>query len=222
MCDAPLWSCQSLRVFWLQRSDEGACVLCGQQNTFLIPGLPVVHCTLSAAFLGPKHLQVSSAGLIGRHSMSISGCRKQKSRYRPRRCPMPQPILCLDEEVYHFAKHFDALFSKPQYQYLVTLRISRWGEPIADQMGFEIPFLSTRAACRGEICLTIPRRITSSAISRPVQWLIGRPFGCWQAIATMWQVCSAVISDGRPGRGTSESRSTTGSSSHGTTCKLSV
>ncbi len=34
---------------------------------------------------------------------------------------MPQLILCLDEEVYHFAKRFDALFSKPQYQYLVTV-----------------------------------------------------------------------------------------------------
>ena len=34
---------------------------------------------------------------------------------------MPQPILCLDEEAYHFAKRFDALFSKPQYQYLVTV-----------------------------------------------------------------------------------------------------
>ena len=34
---------------------------------------------------------------------------------------MPQPILCLDEEVYHFAKRFDALFSKPQFQYLVTV-----------------------------------------------------------------------------------------------------
>ena len=34
---------------------------------------------------------------------------------------MPQPILCLDEEVYHFAKRFDALFSRPQYQYLVTV-----------------------------------------------------------------------------------------------------
>ena len=31
---------------------------------------------------------------------------------------MPQPILCLDEEVYHFAKRFDALLSKPHYQYL--------------------------------------------------------------------------------------------------------
>ena len=34
---------------------------------------------------------------------------------------MPQPIICLDEEVCHFAKRFGALFSKPQYQYLVTV-----------------------------------------------------------------------------------------------------
>ena len=30
---------------------------------------------------------------------------------------MPQPILCLDEEVCHFAERFRTVFSKPQYQY---------------------------------------------------------------------------------------------------------
>jgi hypothetical protein len=34
---------------------------------------------------------------------------------------MPQPILCLDEEVCHFAERFRSLFSKPQYQYFVTV-----------------------------------------------------------------------------------------------------
>jgi len=127
MCDAPLCSpilSGHINRFALSGSQEATRALASSADgriTLLIPGLPVVHCTLSAAFLGPKRLQVSSAGLIGRHYMSISGCRKQKSRYRPRRCPMPQPILCLDEEVYHFAKRFDALFSRPQYQYLVTV-----------------------------------------------------------------------------------------------------
>jgi len=110
MCDAPLCSpilSGHINRFALSGSQEAARALASSADsriTFLIPGFPVVHCTLSAAFLGPKRLQVSSAGLIGCHYMSISGCRKQKSRYRPRRCPMPQPILCLDEEVYHFAK----------------------------------------------------------------------------------------------------------------------
>src|SRR5260370_1142655 len=45
----------------------------------------------------------------------------RRSRPRPRRSQMPQPILCLDEEVSHFAKRFDVLFSRPQYQYLVTV-----------------------------------------------------------------------------------------------------
>ena len=46
---------------------------------------------------------------------------------------------------------------------------SSWGsEPIVNQMRLEIPLFNTRPACRGEISLTIPRRITSSAISRPV------------------------------------------------------
>ena len=34
---------------------------------------------------------------------------------------MPQPILCLDEEVRHFAQRFHAVFFKPQYQYFVTV-----------------------------------------------------------------------------------------------------
>src|SRR6266849_501402 len=33
---------------------------------------------------------------------------------------MPQPIICLDEEVCHFAERFRSLYSKPQYQYFVT------------------------------------------------------------------------------------------------------
>ncbi len=34
---------------------------------------------------------------------------------------MPQPIICLDEEMRHFADRFRALYSKPQYQYFVTV-----------------------------------------------------------------------------------------------------
>jgi hypothetical protein len=34
---------------------------------------------------------------------------------------MPQPIICLDEEARHFAERFRSLFSKPQYQYFVTV-----------------------------------------------------------------------------------------------------
>src|SRR5947209_2385378 len=100
-----------------------------------------------------------------------------------------------------------------------AMRINWWGQPIADQMRFEIPFFNTRAACRGEICSTMPRAITSSAISRPVHWLIGRSFGCSQASATIWQVCSAVMWDGFPGRGISSRRSLTESSSCDTACK---
>lgn len=32
----------------------------------------------------------------------------------PRRCPMPVPIICLDEDVRHFAERFREVFSKPQ------------------------------------------------------------------------------------------------------------
>src|SRR5689334_515905 len=34
---------------------------------------------------------------------------------------MPQPILCLDAEVRYFAERFRAVFSKPQYEYFVTV-----------------------------------------------------------------------------------------------------
>jgi hypothetical protein len=34
---------------------------------------------------------------------------------------MPQPIICLDEEVRHFAERFRSVFTKPQYQYFVTV-----------------------------------------------------------------------------------------------------
>src|SRR5260370_38338923 len=34
---------------------------------------------------------------------------------------MPQPIICLDEEVLHFAERFRSVFSKPQDQYFVTV-----------------------------------------------------------------------------------------------------
>jgi hypothetical protein len=40
---------------------------------------------------------------------------------KPWRCPMPVPIICLDEHVRHFGERFVKLFSKPQYQYLVIV-----------------------------------------------------------------------------------------------------
>lgn len=51
-------------------------------------------------------------------------------------------------------------------------------------MRLQIPFFKMRAAWRAEIVGRMPRRMTSSAISRPVQWLMGRSFGCSHAIAT--------------------------------------
>src|SRR2546426_2889299 len=40
---------------------------------------------------------------------------------KPRRCPMPVPIICLDEHVRQFAERFRHELSKPQYQYLVIV-----------------------------------------------------------------------------------------------------
>src|SRR5713226_6283974 len=63
----------------------------------------------------------------------------------------------------------------PLDNFLVPLRIGHFRQPIPEAVRLEAPFLSRRAACRGEICSTIPRAFTSSAISRPVHWLMGRP-----------------------------------------------
>jgi hypothetical protein len=73
------------------------------------------------------------------------------------------------------------------------------------------------AACLGEISATMLRAIISSAISRPVHWLIGRPdfSGISHASASSWQRWSAVIRTGPPGRGRSSKRSSTLSSSSG-------
>src|SRR5450631_1487086 len=42
------------------------------------------------------------------------------------------------------------------------------GQPIPEPMRLEAPFLRSRAACRGEIWVTMPRLFNSSAISLPV------------------------------------------------------
>src|SRR5947209_16941529 len=45
-------------------------------------------------------------------------------------------------------------------------------EPVPDQVGLEIPLLSRRAACLGEIRSMMPRVTISSAISRALHWLM--------------------------------------------------
>lgn len=69
----------------------------------------------------------------------------------------------------------------------IKVGIIRWRQPVADAMGLQIPLLSSRWACRGEIVATMPRCMSSSAISRPVHWLMGRPdfSGASQANATI-------------------------------------
>src|SRR4029434_8591113 len=83
----------------------------------------------------------------------------------------------------------------------IELRVRCGGEPIPDQVWLQRPFFNSRAAWRGEICATIPRLRISSAISRLVHWLMGRPevLGASQARATIWHTCSAVIRTGCPG-----------------------
>ena len=63
----------------------------------------------------------------------------------------------------------------PLVDFLVALLIGNLGQPVTEAVRLEPPYFRSRAACLGEICLTMPRFITSSAISRPVHWLMGRP-----------------------------------------------
>src|SRR5512142_341866 len=137
---------------------------------------------------------------------------------------------CLDaRQLVGTHRHFSLLGSRrcffihdaDGFDLLVALSILGWGQPIADQVRLEIPFFKRRAACRGEICLMIPRAIASLAISRPVHWLMGRSLGCSHAMAINWQCCSALIWLLLPGRGASLSRSCTERSASATLCKVS-
>jgi hypothetical protein len=94
-------------------------------------------------------------------------------------------------------------------------------QPITNQMRPQGPFFSNRAAWRAEICSTMPRFIASSATSRPVQCVIGRPdfSGLSQAICWIWHFWSGVIRAGAPGRGKSSSLSSMLKSSNAIGCK---
>jgi hypothetical protein len=56
-------------------------------------------------------------------------------------------------------------------------------QPVSDHMRLESSFFKRRVAWRGEMRAIMPRVITSSASSRPLQWLMGRSLGCSQARA---------------------------------------
>jgi len=46
---------------------------------------------------------------------------EEENPLKPRRCPMPVPILCLDEYLRQFAQRFRDELSQPQYQYFVIV-----------------------------------------------------------------------------------------------------
>ena len=86
------------------------------------------------------------------------------------------------------------------------------GQPVTDAMWLEVGlFFKKRPTERCEMLGTRPRRMASSAISRWLQWLIGRSLsdGFSQVIATTAQICSGVYVAGAPDRGASASRSAT-------------
>src|SRR6266849_5150810 len=86
------------------------------------------------------------------------------------------------------------------------------GQPVTDAMWFEVGlFFKKRPTERCEMLGTRPRRMASSAISRWLQWLMGRSLsdGFSQVIAITAQICSGVYVAGAPGRGASASRSGT-------------
>ena len=80
-------------------------------------------------------------------------------------------------------------------------RIGFRRQPIAKAMRFEVGlFFKNRPTERCEMLGTRPRRIASSAISRWLQWLIGRSLsdGLSQVIAITAQICSGVYVAGAP------------------------
>src|ERR1700683_2608806 len=91
-------------------------------------------------------------------------------------------------------------------------RIGFRRQPIKKAMRCEVGlFFKKRPTERCEMLGTRPRRIASSAISRWLQWLIGRSLsdGLSQVIAITAQICSGVYVAGAPERGASASRSGT-------------
>ena len=86
------------------------------------------------------------------------------------------------------------------------------GQPETDAMRLEVGvFFKKRPTERCEMLWTRPRRMASSAISRWLQWLIGRSLsdGFSHVIATRAQICSGVNVAGAPERCASASRSGT-------------
>src|SRR6516225_5448480 len=91
-------------------------------------------------------------------------------------------------------------------------RIWFWRQPVTKAVRFKVGlFFKKRPTERCEMFETRPRRIASSAISRWLQWLIGRSLsdGFSQVIAITAQICSGVYVAGAPERGASASRSDT-------------
>jgi hypothetical protein len=91
-------------------------------------------------------------------------------------------------------------------------RIGFCGQPVTKAMRFEVGlFFKKRPTERCEMLGTKPRRMASSAISRWLQWLIGRSLsdGFSHVIAITAQICSGVYVAGAPDRGASQSRSGT-------------
>src|SRR5438034_3032107 len=59
--------------------------------------------------------------VTGKNTMWYQG--EEDPLLKPRRCPMPVPIICLDDQLRQFADRFRQELSKPQYQYFVTVRL---------------------------------------------------------------------------------------------------
>ena len=122
---------------------------------------------LAPPYLPRCHRQVGMHPFQGLHARQLIGADHPFAVRRPRRCrAIERTNIC----------HLGG-----------KRRIVARREPIADQVRLEIPLLSSRAAWRGEIVATMPRAVISSAISRPLHWLIGRPAvaGAVQASATI-------------------------------------
>src|SRR6266566_4310394 len=66
-------------------------------------------------------LHFLKGGIAGKDTMWYH--KGEKKPLKPRRCPMPVPIICLDDELCHFVERYRQRFSKPQYQYFVIVLV---------------------------------------------------------------------------------------------------
>jgi hypothetical protein len=75
-----------------------------------------------------RNLSVCTFGKVGAKGRPYRIIQGTKNNRTPRRCPMPQPLLCLDTDMRHVAEQSRSVFSKPQEEDVVTVLLECEGK----------------------------------------------------------------------------------------------